>query len=468
MNSRLRENDQHELVRKMPLPIVRPGTKELRESSWSKSFWIIILAFVLRATIRFELGEADFWNNGYSFFFTIAQNIASGHGITLGDEPTAFRVPLYPIFLAAITFGHREFISITLVQSLIGAGTVWCAWQIARRLFGDTAGLIAGFLTAIYPYYVVHDTALQETGLHTFLTALAVVLLVEVCRSRSALIALCAGVTLGAAVLTRATLAPFALLAPLSVLVPQDSSAKMGRRRWVLCLLCATALTLTVSPWLVRSYWLTGSPTLSTEAGLSLWDGNNPFTFSYYPTGSIDRSDELAHSRLSPQQRAEMNALGANEAAVDHWFLKEGLNYMREHPWQAITNGLRKISAGFCVLPSPRRSFWPNLIYFSTYGPLMILGVLGMWRSRQNWREHLIFYALFITFAGLTAIFFAHTSHRSYLDVYFIVFAALVLKDLRNRILSSSTPQTCKIEDQGLDATHSLSPSRIRKLPTLS
>jgi 4-amino-4-deoxy-L-arabinose transferase-like glycosyltransferase len=412
------------------LPTVNSGTKS-SDARGSKILWIVILAFALRAAIRFGSGEADFWNNGYGFFFTIAQNIASG------DEPTAFRVPLYPIFLAAITFGHREFMSIILIQSLIGAGTVWCAWQIARLLFGNTAGLIAGVLTAIYPYYLIHDTALQETSLYTFLTALAVLLLIEVGRSRSGLMALCAGATLGAAVLTRATLAPFALLAPLSILVRPDSNANVGRSRSVLCLLCATALTFVVSPWLVRSYWLTGSPTLSTEAGIALWDGNNPFTFSHYPIGSIDRSHALALSRLSPQQRADINALGPNEVAIDHWFLKEGLSYMREHPWQTIANGLRKISAGFCVLPSPRRSFWPNLVYFSTYGPLMILGILGMWRSRQNWREHLIFYVLFITFVGLTAIYFAHTSHRSYLDVYFIVFASIVLKDLRN-ILSSS------------------------------
>ena len=57
--------------------------------------------------------------------------------------------------------------------------------MIAREIFGNTAAIIAAILTAIYPYYVVHDTALQETSLYTFLMALAVLLLLRVRRSGS-------------------------------------------------------------------------------------------------------------------------------------------------------------------------------------------------------------------------------------------------------------------------------------------
>ena len=56
-----------------------------------------------------------------------------------------------------------------------------------------------------------------------------------------------------------------------------------------------------------------------------------------------------------------------------------------------------------------------------------------MWTSRRYWREHLIFYGLFISFAGVTALFHGHTSHRAYLDVYLIVFAAGAIEQLRNR-----------------------------------
>ena len=43
--------------------------------------WIVTLAFVARAAVRWHLGDADFWINGYTFFFDLAQNIATGKGI---------------------------------------------------------------------------------------------------------------------------------------------------------------------------------------------------------------------------------------------------------------------------------------------------------------------------------------------------------------------------------------------------
>ena len=98
-----------------------------------------------------------------------------------------------------MTFGHKVFLPIVLSQSLIGAGTVLCAGLLARELFGSAAAIIAATITAFYPYYVVHDTALQETSLYTFLTILAVFLLLRARRSGSAIMAGCAGLTLGIA-----------------------------------------------------------------------------------------------------------------------------------------------------------------------------------------------------------------------------------------------------------------------------
>src|SRR5262249_19998345 len=319
--------------------------------------WIIFFAFAARVVVRWYSGGQKFWESGYGFFFTLAQNIAAGNGVSFGGTPTAFRVPLYPMFLAAVTLGHRAFLPVLLAQSLIGAGTVLCAALIARELFGKTAAIIAAVLTAIYPYYVVHDTALQETSLYTFLMALSVLLLLRVRRSGSVLTATGAGLALGAAVLTRANLATFALLAPLWLALAGGSHAVPWQRKLRIAAVCAGVSMLTVAPWLIRAFQLTGSITLSTESGFFLWVGNNPYTFSHYPQESIDRSRTAAVAALSSQENSELNARGHNEALVDAWFRKKGLDYIRGHPWQIFTNGLRKLADAFGWLPSPRRSF---------------------------------------------------------------------------------------------------------------
>src|ERR1700733_5985033 len=193
---------------------------------YRKLIGISVLAFVVRVAVRCFSGGVDFWVNGYSFFFALAQNIAAGNGYTLDSvHATAFRVPLYPFFLATVTFGHQLFLPIILSQSLVGVGTVLCAAMLAREIFGNKAAIIAAILTAIYPYYVVHDTALQETSLFTLLTTLAVFLLLRLRRSGSVMTALGAGLALGAAVLTRANLSPFALFAPMWLVFAGDSSA---------------------------------------------------------------------------------------------------------------------------------------------------------------------------------------------------------------------------------------------------
>ena len=218
--------------------------------------------------VRGYSGGPDFWENGYTFFFALAKNIAAGKGVAFdGGAATGFRVPLYPMFLAAVTFGHQAFLPVLLAQSLIGAGTVLCAALIARELFGSTAAIIAAALTAIYPYYVMHDTALQETSLYTFLMALAVLLLLHVRRRGSVLTAAGAGLALGAAVLTRANLAPFALLAPLWLAL---AGGVLWRRRLWVAVVCAGVAIFTVAPWLIRAYQLTGSVTLSTQSGYFL------------------------------------------------------------------------------------------------------------------------------------------------------------------------------------------------------
>jgi 4-amino-4-deoxy-L-arabinose transferase-like glycosyltransferase len=407
-------------------------------SMWRTLPWIVATAFALRFAVRWFSGDADFWENGYPFFVELARNMAAGNGIAFdGSPPTAFRVPLYPAFLSAVTFGYDVFLPVVIGQSLIGAGTVLCAALIARELFGPAAAIAAAGIAAIYPYYVVHDTALQDTSLCTLLTALAVVLLQRTRRSGSHMMAASAGLALGAAVLTRANLAPFAMLAPIWLVFPGGASSNPPSRRLRSAALCTVIVALTLSPWLIRSYRLNGSVALSTEIGFFLWLGNNPDTFSRYPSESIDRVEDVALAALDPRERAEIAQLGANEAHLDRWFLQRGLEYIRRHPWLTIGNGVRKIEAAFGVLPSPRRSFVPSLVHALSYGPVMILGLWGMWAGRRYWRDHLIFYALFVSFGAVTAMFFGHTSYRAYLDLYCIVFAAGMLERLQRDCFAS-------------------------------
>jgi hypothetical protein len=386
----------------------------------SAVYWFTALAFALRLAVRLCTGSTGFFVTGYSFLFEMAQSIATGFGISLADHvATAFRMPLYSMFLAAVTFGHEAFLPIVIAQSLVGAGTTFSAALLARQMFGGQLGtkaaILASGITAVYPYYVIHDTGLQDTSLYTLLTLLAVIVLQRVPRTGSLSIAALGGCILGLDVLTRSTIAPFAALACLWL---------AGRRRIADGLMCAVVVVLIVSPWVWRSYELTGVPTLSTESGMELWTGNNGFLFCCYPRESSDVSKEVAKNALTAQDRLELMRLIGNEANVDRWFLHRAVAYIRTHPWATVRDGVRKDVAAFGWLPSPSKNLGANLVHAFSYGPVMLLGLWGMARRRTRWRDDSLIYVLFGTFILVTAVFFGATSHRVFLDVYWIVFGA--------------------------------------------
>jgi hypothetical protein len=391
-------------------------------------YWFSLLAFALRLGVRLEAGSADFWVNGYTFFFDFAHSIATTGVIGSDGVPSAGRVPLYPVLLAALTLGHKLFWPIAIVESLLGAGTTLCAALLARDIFrGPTAGsaaILASAITAVYPYYVIHDTALQETGLFTFLTIAAVILLRKSEQSGRPISGAFAGFVLGIDVLTRVAIVPFAVLAPLWLL---------WRRRVGAAAVCALLLVLTVFPWVWRNYRLTGTPTLGTETGVQLWSAHNGFLFRYYPQQSRDVAADEAFQELSPADQLELSKLGSDEEAGSRWFTHRAVAYMQSHPGQTLIEGFRKIAAGFSWLPSPRRGIAGNLVHALSYGPVMLLGLWGMWMHRKHWRADTLIYLQFGTFALISAVFWAHTSHRSYLDVYWIVFAAGALAEMLAR-----------------------------------
>ncbi len=385
---------------------------------------ILLLAFTLRIAWRMHMGSADFWQNGYSFLYDLATNVVAGKGLCLEGAGCALRAPLYPLFLALTVLVGKSYLWIVIPQALIGAGTVLCAYLIASELFGRATGLLASFFTAVYPYYVIHDTALQETSLFTFLTALSVLLLLRALNRNSLSQWLFAGLALGTAVLTRPTLAPFALAAVIWL-----GSFGSGSARRKIYRVCAVLLPLglTVGSWLVRNYSVVGAPVLTSETGLYLWLGNNPITFTHYPSESIDRTEGPAFAALTPAEQRQSDALSANEMQESRWLEKKGLHYIRTYPLATMYAAARKIKAGFSWNFNPAREPLVQTVYLLSYAPMLLLGIAGILLTRHRWRELSLIYLLFLTFAGVTAIFWAHTSHRSYLDIYLIIFSAYVL-----------------------------------------
>jgi 4-amino-4-deoxy-L-arabinose transferase-like glycosyltransferase len=388
---------------------------------------ICLLAIALRVAYRAYAGSADFWQNGYTLYYDFARSIAAGEGLGVDGGAFAMRPPIYPGFLALAALAGGHYMLIVIPQAVFGAGTVFCAFLIGNELFGQRTGMIAALLTALYPYYVVHDTALQETGMVIFSATLSVYLLLRARNDQSFARWLAAGAVLGLSVLIRTTMLPSALAAVAWIAVFGEGA---GGKKLLRTSVVSLALLVAVGGWMERNYLVVGRPVLTSETGYQFWVAHDPQTFSHYPVESIDRSNDAALEALTRSEKEEIEALSGNELAQSDWFLHRGLTYVEADPGAALTGAVRKVAAGFSWVFNPRREPLVQMTYALSYAPISILGVLGMVLARRDWRVHSLIYLQFLAFIAVSAIFWAHTSHRAYLDVYLIVFSVFAAERL--------------------------------------
>ena len=193
-------------------------------------FFLFFFAFSLRfgfGVFKYYFGipfldimPVNWWGSGYSQYSEIAINFIEGNGLTSAPGSDGFvhamRPPLYPLFLSMIyfLFGKNSLPPIFL-HSLLGAFSVVLVFLIAKRMFENNVAIVASFLVSIYPYYVVHDTALQETSFLTLLTALSVFCFFRVIDLNRMSDYIIAGICLGLTALVKQTmllLFPFVII----------------------------------------------------------------------------------------------------------------------------------------------------------------------------------------------------------------------------------------------------------------
>jgi hypothetical protein len=97
---------------------------------------------------------------------------------------------------------------------------------------------------------------------------------------------------------------------------------------------------------------------------------------------------------------------------------------MREHPGVTMANGARKVWVAVSAELSPARGALVRWGYFAIFAPIHLLAAVALWQHRHAWREHSLTGALLLSFGATTAVFWAHTSHKNYLDLFAFVYAA--------------------------------------------
>src|SRR5262249_55256060 len=127
---------------------------------------------------------------------------------------------------------------------------------------------------------------------------------------------------------------------------------------------------------------------------------------------------------LTPAQRMQFDAVSHDEVVRDQLLRRWAVADIETHPMQTIANSAQKVWVVISAELSPARGVMLQWGYRLMFAPIHLLAIAGLWRHRQRWDVHSLAVAIFAAFGATTAVFWAHTSHKSCLDVLLFVYAA--------------------------------------------
>ena len=186
--------------------------RSVPQSPASQSTWrrdtvaiIAILVFAAAFQLMFLTGIAIFDSASYS----IRARAVADKGVNL-DKPNLYNTR--PLLLLPVALSYR-FLGVSELTTaaypmLCGAGVLIMTYLIGRLLYGSRVGLVAAFLMAVCPIFVIASAELLPDTPQAFYMALSVYLFLVGHRSSSRwrwLLFLGAGIALGAAYLVKVT-----------------------------------------------------------------------------------------------------------------------------------------------------------------------------------------------------------------------------------------------------------------------
>lgn len=385
---------------------------------------LVVAGAAIRLLLRWPGGEEAFVRDGYTVYLTLSQNFLDGLGLCYAaGQGCAVRVPVYPLMLSAFTASGLFYPAVVIAQAIIGSAVAWVTWLVGCELFDRRVGAAAAVAAAFSPYALIHDTALQDTVVVNFLLALSVFLFLAARQTARASLWTAAGAALGLAVLTSARVAVFV---PLVIMWVALTAGDSWRTRMRQALTAAVPLVVLLGGWTVRNWQVVGAPVLTTEAGESLWFGNNPWTFTYFPEQSIDLVTS-EFDRLPASTRATIDSLEHREVERDAALGQLARDYIVDDPARTMAAAARKVWSVASAQLSPARGRWVQAGYLAAYLPIHVLALVGFWRARATWRAQGPAWLLAVALLVTTAAFWAHTSHKTYLDPILFVYAAAAL-----------------------------------------
>jgi 4-amino-4-deoxy-L-arabinose transferase-like glycosyltransferase len=237
------------------------------------SFWkrqrtpVALLAVALASRIGWWASRIAVIENEGTEYVRLAENWFAGRGYVgmFGGTHVLFP-PLYPGLIGPLSPALGGELSGRIVSLVSGLVLVALVYQLSRRLFGDTVGLIAGLLAAVHPLLVALSVSVYSESLAMSLVMCGAYLTVRAIETPTAWRVGGAGVAIGCAYLVRPE--AIAFVGPVILAMAAAERRRGGTwpdaiRKAMVALLSAVVVAL---PYIAH---------LSLQAGHFRWEGKS-------------------------------------------------------------------------------------------------------------------------------------------------------------------------------------------------
>jgi hypothetical protein len=184
----------------------------------------------------------------------------------------------------------------------------------------------------------------------------------------------CMGGLSGLILLTDSTMLLYLPLLLLWVLIthrPRSAQMVSALAIWGL-----TAAAVT-SPWVLRNFYVTGSPRLlKSNLGLELFVGNNSFS-----SGEHNRAE--AAKAYAALDQAELDYHRNQSEDIYFQYLKsKALEWIKSHPVEFVKLTALRVRVFWTRTTKFGLRSW---LHFAYFGPFVALALCGLWYSRHRW-----------------------------------------------------------------------------------